>query len=183
MPSSSGCLLEPATDFTGSLMIIASFRSLDCASASVSQVSRVYCLNLPLNEAVFGSTALAGCGGGHMTCLTAACFAASFHIMLWIMFSDCHLVNSLITSVTHSEVRPVCLLSQWRTVISLSVPSFHSVWGLLKVFLPKACMQRFLCRWSIVQSFEATAELGLWQRVNLTNMKECDIWCDCHMWL
>ena len=58
-----------------------------------------------------------------------------------------------------------------------------SVWGLLKVFLPKACAQRSLCRWSIAQSFEATAELGLWQRVNLTNMKECDVWCDCHVWL
>ena len=57
------------------------------------------------------------------------------------------------------------------------------LWGLLKVFLPKACAQWSLCRWSIAQSFEATAELGLWQRVNLTNMKECDVWCDCHVWL
>ena len=55
------------------------------------------------------------------------------------------------------------------------------VWGLLKVFLPKACMQWSLCRRSIAQSFEATAELGLWQRVNLTNMKECDVcvWLSC----
>ena len=57
------------------------------------------------------------------------------------------------------------------------------LWGLLKVFLPKACTQRSLCRWSIAQSFEATAELGLWQRVNLTNKKECDVWSDCHVWL
>ena len=127
MSSSLGRLLEPATGFAGLSTIIALSRGLDCASASVSQASKVYCLNSLPNEAVFSSTALAGYGGGHMTCLTAACFAASFHIMLWIMFSDCHLVNSLITSVTHSEVRPVCLLSQWRTVISLSVPSFHSV--------------------------------------------------------
>ena len=54
----------------------------------------MYCLNSPLDEAVFGSTALAGCGGGHMTCLVAACFAASFHVVLWIVFSDHHLVNS-----------------------------------------------------------------------------------------
>ena len=57
------------------------------------------------------------------------------------------------------------------------------VWGLLKVFLPKACTQWSLCRQSIAQSFKAIAELGLWQRVNLTNMKECDVWYDCHMWL
>ena len=35
------------------------------------------------------------------------------------------------------------------------------LWGLLQVFLPKACMQWSLCRWSIAQLFEATAELGL----------------------
>ena len=59
-----------------------------------------------------------------------------------------------------------------------------TVWGLLKVFLPEACAQRSLCRWSIAQSFEATAELGLWQRVNLTNMRKSVIYgCDCHVWL
>ena len=48
---------------------------------------------------------------------------------------------------------------------------------------PKACAQRSLCRRFIAQSFEATAKLGLWQKVNLTNNKECDVWCDCHVWL
>ena len=32
------------------------------------------------------------------------------------------------------------------------------LWGLLKVFLPKACMQRSLCRWSIAQLFEANSD-------------------------
>ena len=125
MSSLSGCLLKPATGFAGSSMTIASSRDLDCASASASWASSVYWLNSPLDEAVFSSTALAGCGGGHVTCLVAAHFAASFHIRLWIMFSDCHLANGSMTSVMHSEVRPACLLSQWRTVISSSVPSFH----------------------------------------------------------
>ena len=117
MSSSSGCLLEPATGFAGSSMTIASSRGLDCASASVSWASRVYWSNSLLNEAVFGSTALAGRGGGHVTCLAAAHFAASFHVMPWIVFSDCCLANGLMTSVMHSEVRPACLLSQWRTVV------------------------------------------------------------------
>ena len=111
-------------------MTIASSRGLDCASASVSRVSRVYKLNSPLDEAVFSSTALAGCGGGCMTCLAAAHFSASFHVVPWIVFSDHCLVNGLITSVMHSEVRPACLLSRWRTVISLSVPSGHAVGAL-----------------------------------------------------
>ena len=55
-----------------------------------------------------------------MTCFAAAHFAASFHIALVVVFSDRRLVNSLITSVTHSEVRPAFLLSQWRTVIVIS---------------------------------------------------------------
>ena len=36
-------------------------------------------------------------------------------------------------------------------------PHRGAMWGLLKVFLPKACVQRSLCRRSIAQSFEATA--------------------------
>ena len=125
MSSSSGCLLEPATGFTGSLMTIALSMGLNCSSASVNRVSRVYCLNSLLDEAVFGSTTLARCGGGHMTCLAAACFAALFHIMPWIAFSDHCLVNSSMASEMHSEVRPACLLSQWRTFIFSSVPLFH----------------------------------------------------------
>ena len=31
------------------------------------------------------------------------------------------------------------------------------LWGLLKVFLPKACMQRSLCRWSVAQLFKVAA--------------------------
>ena len=77
MSSSLGCLLEPATGFTGSSTTIASSRGLDCASTPVSQVSRVYCSNSLLNKAVFGSTTLAGRGGGHMTCLSAAWFSGS----------------------------------------------------------------------------------------------------------
>ena len=81
MSSSLGCLLESATGFAGSLTIIASSRGLDCASTSVSPASRVYCSNSLLNEAVFSSTTLAGCGGGHMTCLAAAHFAALLHVV------------------------------------------------------------------------------------------------------
>ena len=143
--TSSGCLLEPATGFAGSLMTIALSRGLDCASASVSRSSSVYWLNLPCDGAVVDPTALSGHGGGHMTCLAAACFATSFHVTPVVVFSDGHL----------------------------------AMWGLLKVFLPKACPQWSLCRQSLAQLFEATAELDLWQRVNLTNMKECVIWCDC----
>ena len=36
-------------------------------------------------------------------------------------------------------------------------------------------MQQSLCRWSLAQSFEETAELSLWQRVNLTNRER--VWC------
>ena len=60
-----------------------------------------------------------------MTCLAAAHFAASFHVIPVVAFSACHLANSLITSETHSEVRPVCTLSHWRIFASLSAPSFH----------------------------------------------------------
>ena len=51
------------------------------------------------------------------------------------------------------------------------------LWGLLKVFLPKACMQWSLCRQSIAQSFEATA-IGSVTRGKLDKYeKECDVWC------
>ena len=125
MPSSLGCLLEPATGFTCSSTTIASFRHLACASTSDSQVSRVYWSNLLLDEAVVGCTALVGCGGSCMTHFAAVCFAVSFHVILWVVFSNCHLANGLMTSVMHSEVRPAFLLSQWRTVISLSISLFH----------------------------------------------------------
>ena len=53
------------------------------------------------------------------------------------------------------------------------------VWGLLKVFLPKACVQQSLCRRSLGQSFEATA-IGSVTRGKLNKYeKECDVW----MWL
>ena len=121
-----GCLLEPATGFAGSSMTIALSRGLDCASASVSQSSSVYWLNSPCDGAVVDPTALSGHGGGCMICLVAARFAASFHIMTMVAFSDCHLANSSITSVMHSEVRPAFLLSQWRIMMSSSISSFHS---------------------------------------------------------
>ena len=124
--TSSGCLLELATGFAGSLTTMASSNGFACASASVSRASRVYWSNSLLNGAVVGSTALGGRGGGHMTCLVAARFATSFHVALVVVFSNRCLVNSLITSVMHSEVRPAFLLSQWRTAISSSVPLFHS---------------------------------------------------------
>ena len=91
----------------------------------LSGYHNIYCLNELLDDTVFGSTTLAGCRGGHMTCLAAACFAASFHIIPVVAFSTCCLVNGSITSETHSEVRPVCTLSHWRTFASSSVPSFH----------------------------------------------------------
>ena len=62
---------------------------------------------------------------------------------------------------------------------SISYRGFFLVWGLLKVFLPKACMQQSLCRWSLAQSFKATA-IGSVTRGKLDKYeKECDIW----MWL
>ena len=74
-------------------------------------------------------------------------------------------------------ISPAFWLSQWRTFSSSSIPLFHSVWGLLKVFLPKACVQRSLCRWSIAQSFKATA-IGSVTRGELDKYeKECDVWC------
>ena len=127
MSVSSGCLLEPATGFAGSSMIMASLLGFVCTfTVSDNQSSSVYCSNVPDNGAVVNSAALTGHGGGHATCLTAARFAALFHILPEMVFSDHLLANSSITSVTHSEVSPAFLLSQWRTFSSSSVPSFHS---------------------------------------------------------
>ena len=123
----SGCLLEPATGFTGSSMTMASLLGFVCTfAASDNQLSSVYCSKVPEDGAVVDSTSLTGCGGGCMTCLTAACLAASFHVLPEMAFSDRLLANSSITSVIHSEVSPAFLLSQWRTFSSSSVPSFHS---------------------------------------------------------
>ena len=121
----SGCLLKPATSLVGLLTTIASSMDFDWASTSVSQSSKAYCLNALLDNAVFGSTNLAGCGGGCMTCLIAAHFAASIHVMPFVVFSACCLVNGLVTFETHSEVRPVCMLSHWGIFTFSSVPLFH----------------------------------------------------------
>ena len=123
---SSGCLLEPATGFTGSSTIMAS--SCGCVfafAASDNRSSSVYCSNVPGDGAVVNSTALTGRGGGHETCLVAAHLAASFHVLPDMAFSTCHLANGSITSATHSEVSPAFWLSQWRTFSSSSIPSFH----------------------------------------------------------
>ena len=126
MSVSSGCLLEPATGFTGSSMIMASLHGCVFAfTASDNRSSSVYCSNVPGNRAVVDSTALTGRGGGHETCLAAARLAASFHVLPDMAFSNRRLANGLITSVMHSEVSPAFWLSQWRTFSSSSVPSFH----------------------------------------------------------
>ena len=123
---SSGCLLEPAPGFAGSLMIMASSLGFVCAfTASDNQSSNVYCLNVLCDGTVVNSTALMERGEGCETCLTAAHLAASFHVLPDMAFSDCCLVNSSMTSATHSEVSPAFWLSQWRTFSSSSVPSFH----------------------------------------------------------
>ena len=123
---SLGCLLESATGFAGSSMTMVSSIGFVCAfAASDSRLSSVYCSKVPSNRAVVDSTALTGHGGGHMTCLTAAHLAASFHILPVMVFSNHLLVNGLITSVRHSEVSPAFFLSQWRIISSLSIPSFH----------------------------------------------------------
>ena len=122
----SGCLLEPATGFTGSLTIMVS--SCGCVfaiSVADNRLSSVYCLNVPGDGAVVDSTALTGRGGGHETCLVAARLAASFHVLPDMAFSDCCLANGLITSATHSEVSPAFWLSQWRIFSSSSVPLVH----------------------------------------------------------
>ena len=123
---SSGCLLEPATGFAGSSTIMASSLGLVCTfSASDNQSSNVYCSNVPCDGTVIDSTVLTERGGGRETCLTAACLAASFHVLPDMAFSDHHLANGLITSAMHSEVSPVFWLSRWRAFSSSSVPSFH----------------------------------------------------------
>ena len=123
---SSGCLLEPATGFTGSLTIMALSRGCVFAiSASDNRLSSVYCSNVPGNGAVVDSTALTGHRGGCETCLVAARLAASFHVLPDMAFSDRHLANGSITSVTHSEVSPAFWLSQWRIFSSSSVPLVH----------------------------------------------------------
>ena len=117
----SGCLLEPATGFTGSSTIMAS--SCGCVfafTASDNQLSSVYCSNVLGDGAVVNSTALMGCGGGRETCLAAACLAASFHVLPDMAFSDRRLANGSITSATHSEVSPAFWLSQWRTFLRVS---------------------------------------------------------------
>ena len=127
MSVSSGCLLEPATGFAGSSTIMESSLGFVCAFAtSDNRSSSVYCSNVLCDGAVVDSTALTECGGGHVTCLTAAHLAASFHVLLDMAFSDRCLANSSITSVMHSEVSPAFWLSQWRTFSSPSIPSFHS---------------------------------------------------------
>ena len=126
MSMSSGCLLEPATGFAGSSMIMVLSLGFVCTfTASDNQLSSVYCSNVLGDGAVVDSTALMGRGGGCVTCLTAACLAASFHILPDMAFSNRLLANGSITSVTHSEVSPAFLLSQWRTFSSSSIPSFH----------------------------------------------------------
>ena len=123
----SGCLLEPATGFAGSLTIMVSLLSFVCAFAvSDNRLSSVYCSNVLGDGAVVDSTALTECGGGCVTCLIAACLAALFHVLPDMAFSDHLLANGSITSVTHSEVSPAFWLSQWRTFSSSSIPSFHS---------------------------------------------------------
>ena len=126
MSVSSGCLLELATGFAGSSMIMVSLHGFVCAfAASDNRSSSVYCSNVPGNGAVVDSTALTGRGGGHMTCLMAVHLAASFHVLPDMVFSDRLLANGSITSVTHSEVSPAFWLSQWRTFSSSSIPLFH----------------------------------------------------------
>ena len=123
----SGCLLEPATGFTGSSTIMASSHScVFTVSVADNRSSSVYCSNIPGDGAVVDSTALTGRGGGRETCLVAARLAALFHVLPDMAFSDHHLANGSITSATHSEVSPVFWLSQWRIFSSSSVPSVHS---------------------------------------------------------
>ena len=124
---SSRCLLEPATGFAGSLMTMASSLGFVCTfAASDNQLSSVYCSKVPDDGAVVDSTALTERGGGQVTCLAAAHLAASFHVLPVMVFSNCLLANGSITSVTHSEVSPAFLLSQWKSFSSSSIPLFHS---------------------------------------------------------
>ena len=65
MSMSSGCLLEPATGFAGSLTIMVSSLGFVCAfAASDNRSSSVYCSNVPDDGAVVDST---GHGGGRVT--------------------------------------------------------------------------------------------------------------------
>ena len=122
----SGCLLEPATGFTGSLTIMVSSHGCVFAiSAADNQLSSVYCSNVLGDRAVVDSTALTGRRGGCETCLVAAHLAALFHVLPDIAFSDHHLANGSITSATHSEVSPAFWLSQWRIFSSSSIPLVH----------------------------------------------------------
>ena len=123
MSSSSGCLLEPATGFAGSLMTIASSRGLDCASASVSQVSRVYCSNSPLDDVQFYHLGWAWRRLHDLPCSCMLCSLVPCRAMDSVF--NRHLANGSMTSEMHSGVRPAHFLSQWRTFISSSVPSFH----------------------------------------------------------
>ena len=119
---SSGCLLEPTTGFTYSSMTMALSLGFVCTFTASDNLSiSVYCSKVPDDGTVVNSTALTGCGGGHVTCL-----AASFHVFPVMVFSNRLLASGSITSVMHSEVSPAFLLSQWRTFSSSSVPSFHS---------------------------------------------------------
>ena len=123
---SSGCLLEPATGFTGSSTIMASSRGCVFTFAmSDNQSSSVYCSNVPGDGAVVNSTALMGHGGGRETCLVAARLAASFHVLPDMAFYDRLLANGSITSAMHSEVSPAFWLSQWRIFSSSSIPLVH----------------------------------------------------------
>ena len=89
MSVSSGCLLEPATGFTGSSVIMVLLHGCVFAfAASDNQLSSVYCLNAPGDGAVVDSTALTGCGRGRETCLVAARLAALFHVLPDMAFSD-----------------------------------------------------------------------------------------------
>ena len=126
MSMSSGCLLEPATGFAGSSTIMALLLGFVCTFAVSDNWSRnVYCSKVPDDGAVVDSTALTGHGRGRVTCLAAACLAASFHALPVMAFSDRLLANGLITSVMHSEVSLAFLLSQWRTFYPH--PSLHSI--------------------------------------------------------
>ena len=127
--ASSGCLLRPATGFAGSLMTMALPMEVGWASASVNWLSNVYCSNTLLDDAVFRATTLVGHGGACMTCLVAACVAALFHIIPFMVFSACCLANSWITSETHTQRWGQCVC--WA-IGGFSHPcqSLHSIWDM-----------------------------------------------------
>ena len=100
----------------------------------------------------------------------------SFSIISYIAVSILFPVAGLLMSLSSSYI-----VSHWDKEIHpfLFGSPPQVLWGLLKVFLPKACAQRSLCRQSLAQSFEATA-IGSVTRVNLTNIKESVTYvCDC----